>query len=316
MSAPRTVADLGEFGLIDRITRKLRPAPAGEVWSGDDAAVLSRPDGDVVVSTDVLVEDVDFSTSWASGADVGWKAVAVNASDLAAMGAAPWRAVATLALPPTTTIDLVDDLIDGLVASAGQHDVELVGGDLSRADEIVLGLTVLGILDGDPVLRSGAREGDAIYVTGALGGARAGLDILRGVTEAAGATREKLIARQLRPTARLAEGDALRRGGATAMVDVSDGLVADLTHLLDASGLGCRLDPDAIPLEEGVPDLSYALHGGEDFELLFTLPREREAVAQEVGASLLGMTTREGRFLGGTEFEALEGAGWDHLRHR
>ena len=316
MSGPRTVADLGEFGLIDRITKKLRPAPAGEVWSGDDAAVLSRPEGDVVVSTDVLVEDVDFSTSWASGADVGWKAVAVNVSDLAAMGAAPWRAVATLSLPPTTTIELVDDVIDGLVASAEHHGVELVGGDLSRADEIVLGLTVLGVVDGEPVLRSGAREEDGIYVTGTLGGARAGLDILRGVSDAAPKAHATLVARQLRPTARLAEGAALRRGGATAMIDVSDGLIADLMHLLDASGLGCRLDPGAIPVDAGVPDPSYALYGGEDFELLFTLPGDRTAVAREVGATLLGIATHEGRFLGETAFEALEGAGWDHLRHR
>jgi thiamine-monophosphate kinase len=309
----RTVADLGEFGLIERIRAKLPAAPEGEVWSGDDAAFLARPDGNLVVSTDVLVEHVDFSRGWASGVDVGWKAVASNASDLAAMGARPWRAVATLTLPPTTETAFVDEIAEGLATSSTAHGLALVGGDVSRSEEITLGLTVLGLLDGPPVLRSGARDGDEIYVTGRLGGARLGFDVARGIVESEG--RDALVARQLRPTARVVEGELLRRGGATAMIDVSDGLIADMGHLLDASGLGCRLDPSAIPLDDGVPDLSFGLYGGEDFELLFTLPSGREGV-EGVGATRIGVTTREGRSLGETSFENLEGAGWDHLRDR
>jgi thiamine-monophosphate kinase len=316
MSAPRTVAELGEFGLIERIARGLPSPPDGEIWSGDDAAVLPRPPGDLVVSTDVLVEDVDFSTSWASGADVGWKAVAANLSDLAAMGAFPWRAVATLALPSTTSIEFVDRVIEGIVAAASVHQLGLVGGDISRADKIVLGLTVLGLVEGPVVARSGAREGDGIYVTGRLGGARAGLDILRGASDVSEEHRDALVARQLRPTARVQEGGALRRAGATAMIDVSDGLIADLTHLLDASGLGCRLDPDLVPVDDGVPDPGYALYGGEDLELLFTMPPGREAAAESVGATRIGVSAREGRSLGDIAFEDLEGAGWDHLRGR
>ena len=316
MSAPGTVAELGEFGLIERIARALPSPPEGEIWSGDDAAVLPRPADDLVVSTDVLVEDVDFSSSWASGTDVGWKAMAANASDLAAMGAHPWRAVAMLALPPTTPIAFVDEVVDGLVAGAAHHSLSLVGGDLSRADEIVLGLTVIGLMDGPAVTRSGARAGDDIYVTGVLGGARAGLDILRGVIEVEAGDRAALVARQLRPTARVEEGIVVRRGGATAMIDVSDGLIADLMHLLDASGLGCTIDPDLVPLASGVPDRSYALFGGEDLELLFTLGEGGGSVAEGVGATRIGTTTREGRSLGGTAFEDLEGVGWDHLRGR
>ena len=315
MSEPRTVADLGEFGLIDRIVERLPRAPEGELWSGDDAAVLTQPEGDVVVSTDVMVEDVDFSTEWAAGTDIGWKAVAANVSDLAAMGAEPWRAVATLALPPTTTIELVDGLVEGLAASAQHHGIALVGGDLSRADEIVLGLTVMGVLDGPAVTRAGARDGDEIYVTGVLGGARAGLDVLRGVADFDEGVRDVLVSRQLRPTARVAEGIALRREGATAMIDVSDGLIADLTHLLDASKLGCDIDPALVPIDRGVPDMSYALYGGEDFELLFTLP-EGGRLPMGVEATRIGRATDGGRSLGDQGFEALKGAGWDHLRGR
>ena len=315
MSEPRTVADLGEFGLIDRIVERLPRAPEDELWSGDDAAVLTQPEGDVVVSTDVMVEDVDFSTEWAAGTDIGWKAVAANVSDLAAMGAEPWRAVATLALPPTTTIEFVDGLVEGLAASAQHHGIALVGGDLSRADEIVLGLTVMGVLDGPAVTRAGARDGDEIYVTGVLGGARAGLDVLRGVGDFDEDVRDVLVSRQLRPTARVAEGIALRREGATAMIDVSDGLIADLTHLLDASKLGCHIDPALVPIDRGVPDMSYALYGGEDFELLFTLP-EDGSLPTGVEATRIGKATDGGRSLGDQGFEALKGAGWDHLRGR
>lgn len=314
MDEAASVADLGEFGLIERIAAALPPAPEGEVWTGDDAAVLGKPPGEIVVSTDVLVEDIDFA-EWASGVDVGWKAVAANASDLAAMGAAPWRAVATLALPPDTTIAFVDELVEGLAEGAAHHQLGLVGGDLSGADQIVLGVTVLGLVDGPAVTRSGAQVGDDIFVTDTLGGARAGLEILEEELESED-HREALVARQLRPEARVDEGRILRRGGATAMIDVSDGLIADLGHLLTASGVGCRVDPDAIPLQEGVPDVSYALFGGEDFELIFTLPAGNGEIAERLGATWIGRVTAEGRLFGDSEFDDLEGMGWDHLRDR
>jgi thiamine-monophosphate kinase len=309
------VSDLGEFGLIERFRGKLPPAPAGEIWSGDDAAVVPGS-AQTVITTDVLVEGVDFDLRLGRAQDAGWKAVVANASDVAAMGGRPTYCVAALSLPASTTVATVDGLLDGMIAATGRWGIALVGGDVSEAAQLSLALTLLGSVE-VPVRRAGAGPGDAICVTGALGGAAAGLLALqRGLT---GSAAQAVAARQLRPQARVDEG--LRLGPvATSMIDVSDGFLADLVHLLDASGVGCEVEPGAIPIDAnlndldlGVDPLELALTGGEDFELMATVPPDRLGGIGDVVTRVGTITERE-RTIGGRSLDGWEHLGWQHLR--
>ncbi|HYP24117.1 MAG TPA: thiamine-phosphate kinase, partial [Actinomycetota bacterium] len=252
--------------MIDLVASYLPSPPEGELWSGDDAAVV----GGTIVTTDVMVEGEDFELSYCTGFDLGWKVVAVNVSDVAAMGGRPRHAVASLALPASSRVELVDGIARGLAAAAGRWEVALVGGDLSSAPLVMIGVTVLGVPFGRVVTRSGARPGDRICVTGSLGGSWGGLRLLRA---GRGDESPGLVERHLRPRARVEEGRALAERGATAMMDVSDGFAVDLTRLMRASGTGCAVDPVAIPLDPGLREddaLRGAILGGEDFELLAT----------------------------------------------
>ena len=207
------------------------------MWIGDDAAVVRPPTGPLLLAIDPMIEGVHFVTA---DADVGWKAVARNVSDLAAMGGRPLHALVSLVLPPGCE---VDGLLDGL-----QEATELcpiVGGDTAGGATLIVTVAVTGSVDGEPVLRSGARPGDVLFVTGPLGGAPA------------------------RPVPRVVEGTAARLAGATAMIDVSDGLALDLGRLADASGVGVALD--AVPVVDGV-ELQRALTWGDDYELVFAAP--------------------------------------------
>ena len=322
-------SDRGEWGLIDAIRARLDAAPEGQIWSGDDAAVLPSPAGRVVFTTDVLVEGVDFDLAYTPADTIGVKALAVNASDIAAMGGTPRAAVASLTLRPDLSVDVVEDIADGLARGGRRFGVKVVGGDMSEARDVTLSVAMIGEIGGRPLTRSGARPGDVVCVTGALGGAAAGLRLLqsgRGTERGAAA---RLVARQLEPQPRVEEGVILAELGATAGIDISDGLVADLVQVLDASGVGCDLDPDAIPIDpdlagvalpEGSPDpLSLALAGGEDFELLFTLPppvleKVRSRIPQTV--NVIGTITEEGRTLGDRSLKEWKVRGWEHLRPR
>lgn len=304
--------------MVELVTSHLPPAPPGELWSGDDAALVSLRAAEAIVTTDALVEGQDFDLSYCSGFDVGWKSLAVNVSDVAAMAGTPTHAVVTLALPPSTPVALVDEIGRGLAAAARKWSVAVVGGDLSAAPAIVLGVTLIGAPVGRAVTRSGARPGDHICMTGSIGGSWGGLTLLR---SGRGDEAPDLVERHLRPTARVDEGRRLADAGATAMIDVSDGFAVDLTRLMRASGTGCVVDPAAVPLDPGLaalgqPDvLKGAILGGEDFELLATMPREA-AVPDDV--TVVGEVTggRSLRF-GAADLEELgRNEGWDHLRGR
>jgi thiamine-monophosphate kinase len=247
----------GEFAAIDRIKRLLPPPPPGETWIGDDAAVVQSPGGLLLLATDALAEGVDFDDSTPLE-DVGWKAVTINVSDIAAMGGRPLHLLVTVAGPPKSDIDRI---YAGITEAAKAYGCYVVGGDLSNAELLFVSVTVTGTADGEPVLRSGARGGDVIWVTGPLGAAAA-----------SGYRR--------RPAARVQEGDLARRLGATAMIDVSDGLGADLGHLADASGVGFRLD--VVPVADGATE-AQALGGGEDYELILTFPPDVDAPFVRIG---------------------------------
>ena len=323
-----TVADVGEFGLIEAARRKFGEAPAGEIWSGDDAAVIASPGPRMILTIDVLIEKVDFDLSYGSPEDAGWKAAAVNASDVAAMGGRPVQAVTALWLPPSTPLAVTGGLTRGLAECCSAYSVAMVGGDVSGASELGIAVAMTGALEAEPVTRSGARPGDLLGVTGRLGGAAAGLAALRA---GRGGDHPEAARRHLRPEARVAEGRALAAAGASAMIDISDGLSGDLGHLADSSGLGCEVDVDVLPLDaeaERVADalgmnvMDLAVAGGEDFELLFAFPPERsdaiEAAMAQTGTpvTVIGRMTEDEKTIGGRSLEAWRERSWEHLRPR
>lgn len=334
VAAVALLSDLGEFRLLERIRARL-PAPSGRVRIpiGDDASACDVPGpSDALVSTvDLLTEGVDFLPG-TPGRSVGWKCIAVNLSDLAAMGATPSGVLVALAAPAGTEVEWVEALYDGIAAICSVHGVDVLGGDLSgvAADGgITLSVTALGHARRDRLVRrEGARIGDLLCVTGTLGDAAAGLERLLSATPPAAG--DPLVARQLEPTPRVAAGIALAvEGIATAMIDVSDGLIADLGHLLDASRVGARVEVASLPLSDalrasGIDAVRSALVGGEDFELLFAVRAEDEAHARAACARAATPFTVIGRVTDGpgttlvrpdgTHLPPPARPGWSHFR--
>lgn len=288
-----------EFEFIRNIKKK-----HGLNRVGDDCAVLDKDPGtDLVVSADMLVEGVDFRLKWTTPELLGHKALAVSLSDIAAMGAAPKWALLSLAVPEKLWKgNFMDRFYDGWSKLAGEHGVELVGGDISRMDgKLTIDSVVAGeCRKGKAILRSGARPGDSIFVTGSLGGAAGGLKLLDSGFDRSRARgpKKRLIVRQLAPTARTDAGKIIsRRQIATAMIDISDGLAADLHHLCEASGVGAAIDASSLPID---PDLrsvfrdesfEFALGGGEDFELLFTSRRKKISAIDSLPVTRIGIIT-------------------------
>jgi thiamine-monophosphate kinase len=335
---------MGEFELLARIRERL-PAdgPRIHLGSGDDAAV-SVPGGATATSVDALVDGVHFRRNLASPAQIGHKALATALSDLAAMGAEAGEAYVVLGLPPDFSEDECIEMLDAMTALAAATGTSLAGGDLSRARELFLAITVVGH-SSDPgalVARGGAQPGDLLVVTGELGGAAAGLELLDNpqlgadfvFSDAIGGEKTKsaiegLLGRQLEPTPRLGAGRALARAGATAMIDLSDGLGADAGHLAETSGVKLAIEADAVPLSAAARTLSEAtgrdpwqlVNGGEDYELLASIPPTRldeaaKAVGEEEGVNV----TRIGEVRAGSGVEIrlpdcrlLEPGGFDQL---
>lgn len=279
------LSEVGEFGLIARLTGELELGPGVEVGAGDDAAVLEpMPGHKLLVTTDVLVEGLDFTAALSEPEDWGWKAVAVNCSDLAAMGAEPRWLVIALTVPDSTPVPTLERVYAGVGEACRAFGAALVGGDVSAGPALSLAVTALGEAE-RPVLRSGARPGDRLAVTGPLGAAAAGLALLRSEDPAAKELLDRfpgLAAAHRRPRPALAMGLALARAGASAMIDVSDGLAGDAVHLAESSGVGVEVHDAAVPLAPGVAEtaallgrdpLELALGGGEDFVLAAALPR-------------------------------------------
>ena len=320
-----------EFRLIERL-RELTAQPRDDVriGIGDDAAVLAPPPGkELAVAIDTLVEGVHFPSGTAP-ADLGWKALAVNLSDLAAMGASPAWALLALTLPSADAA-FVEGFAEGFAQLAQPHRLALVGGDTTRGP-LTISVAVHGFVPpGQALTRTGARVGDVVLVTGTLGDAAAGLHLLqhpRRDDDGRAGLRGFLIERLNRPTPRLAVGTALR-GQATACVDVSDGLLADLGHICTASGVGAEIEVAWLPrssalleLHDDTTALHFALSGGDDYELCFTVPAARVAELQ-AGLARLGCgATKIGRIVEGegVRVRAADGSwlatdrpGWEHF---
>lgn len=337
---PMKVADIGEFGLIDDLARQARARTGAferlhgvTVGIGDDAAAW-QADGVQLATTDTLVEGVHFRRDLSSWPDLGWKALAVNLSDIAAMGGVPQCALVTLALPSETSLADMSALYDGLCEAAETERVAIVGGDVVGAPVVVITVTLFGTAgsgpDGGPalMLRSAARPGDLIAVTGVLGGSAAGLAAAVGKRgPGAGGDLQGLLEHHRRPRARVREGQVLLACGVVCAIDVSDGLAADLGHICEMSHLSAEIHAAKVPVHPVVarlfPDdaLHFALSGGEDYELLFTAPAQTVAAAKRaLGESLtiIGeMTSGEAgkvRVLDevGKPLAVAKG-GWDHF---
>ncbi|MDQ1746651.1 MAG: thiamine-monophosphate kinase [Frankiaceae bacterium] len=274
-----TVSDAGEFGLIARIAARLGTGASDGVLvgPGDDAAVVTAPDGRVVVTTDLTVEGRHFRLEWSSPYDVGRRAAARRRADGAAMGGRATPGVVALAAPPDQPREWADGLADGLRDECALVGAVVVGGDVSADDHVTIAVTALGDLAGrSPVLRAGAVPGDVVVVAGRLGYAAAGLALLQ-----AGRADEALAGAHRRPQVAYAAAARLAAAGATAMVDVSDGLVADLGHVAAASGVRIELATDDLPLPAdlveaalalGVDPMAWVAGGGDDHAFAATMP--------------------------------------------
>ena len=319
-SDPR-VGDLTEGAVLRGILERL-PASGALVGPGDDAALLAVPDARVVATVDTLVHGPDFRLAWSSAYDLGWKSAAVNLADIAAMGARPTALLVALAMPDDTRLSFVEELADGLRAAcdALAPGCAVEGGDLTVSDTLTVAVTALGSLDGrTPVLRSGARPGDVVAVAGTLGRAERGLRVLFDRFTDAGGTPVPVdesilsaderadLAVQLRPSPPVALGARAADAGATAMMDVSDGLVLDASRMAAASGVTVALDSASLGA-----DAASALSGGEDHGLLATFPA---GVPLPVGFRAIGEVRVRGSdpvIVDGRPFDGR--SGWDPYR--
>jgi len=328
---------MGEFELLALLRERLpAPGPQVRLGSGDDAAV-SVPAGATATSVDALVEGVHFRRETAPLRQIGRKAISTALSDLAAMGAAPGEAYVALGAPEGLGEAELLELGEGLAAVAAETGTTIAGGDLTRAPALTLAVTVVGHAPRpeDFVTRGGARPGDLLVVTGELGGAAAGL-LLLGDPSISVDEAEALKARQLDPTPRLAAGQALAAAGATAMIDVSDGLAGDAVHVAEASGALLVIEAEALPIATGVAavaeasgrdPLELAVSGGEDYELLAVLPPDRVDAARAALATrgtpltVVGKVELSDGAQGRAEIrrpdgEAVPSRGFDQLRPR
>ena len=332
------VKDLGEFGLIERLNAMVTRERGGPdngaafdfrllVDTGDDTAAWAAGAATELATTDTVVEGVHFTRETTPWRDLGWKSLAANISDIAAMGGRPCYALITLGLPPDTSVAAIEELYRGLLDIGNRYGAAIVGGDLVRSPVLFVTVALTGLRAGPPLLRTTARPGDRVAVTGWLGNSGGGLKLLLAGLTAPEAAADFLRQAHRRPCPAVADGQTLAQSGVLTAMDVSDGLADDLSKLCLASGVAARLDAGPMPihplLRQAFPAecLDLSLHGGEDYVLLFTAP---PPVMDEVmpllpeGAAVIGeiidgpagqvtLISPEGKA------EIIGRAGWDHF---
>jgi thiamine-monophosphate kinase len=329
--------DLGEFAFIDRITPGCQVGALDHVVRGigDDAAVVDAPSGPLVITTDMLIERVHFIRNTISFRQLGYKSLAVNLSDIAAMGATPLDAFLSIAVPDSVSVEELDELYAGMKELAADSRVNLLGGDTTGSkDDLCINVVVTGTAPAREILyRSGARVGDRIVVTGTLGDSAGGLQLLLGRATADGEVAARLLEAHYLPQLYLREARVLAASGAAgAAIDLSDGLASDLGHVCRRSGVGAVVEVEALPLssellamcgDNAIDPVPLALGGGEDYRLMATVDPERldelrTAVAEATGRELFDI----GRIVAGDSIglrgadgtvTRLEPAGWDHF---
>lgn len=319
----QTIAELGENESLKRVVARLNSSEFAIVGSGDDAAVVTAPDGRFVVTTDTMIEGHDFRLDWSTAFDLGFKAAATNLSDVAAMGAVPTSLVVSLAVPSSTTIDWLEGFADGLTAACQQLSpgCGVVGGDLASADQVFISVTAHGSLQArEPVLRSGAKPGDIVAIGGTLGQAAAGLALLQSGNADAVSAYDLLVNVQRRPQPPISQGPIAAIAGATSMLDVSDGLAKDATRIADASGVTIAFDSLNLQGFEAVVEQAaqaieaspkdWVLFGGEDHSLLATygpdavIPRSFKPIGRVVERGAHALTL---------DGKPLDAGGWDSV---
>lgn len=296
------LSQLGEFGFIERIRRAVPPGGRIALGIGDDCAATVPGSGELLLTTtDLLIEEIHFRRRWSDSRLLGRKSVSVNVSDIAAMGGAPRHLYLALGIPADMAVEELDAFVAGFLEAAEEYGATLAGGDTCRSPgPLVISVTAEGAVpEGELVRRSGANEGDAVYVSGTLGDSALALRIL-----SSGGEPDPFLARRHHdPAARTQLGRALASSGIpSAMIDLSDGLIADLGHVLAASGGGALIDEAALPLSDSFRraleadsgSIELALAGGEDYELLFTVPPGREPALAPLAESLSLPLTRVG----------------------
>jgi thiamine-monophosphate kinase len=307
------ITRVGEFGLIDRLAERVTSS-ADKHWTsarqlkigiGDDAAVWNPQNSFHIVTVDSLVEGVHFSFKTITWQELGWKSIAVNLSDIAAMGGIPLYALISLGLPPDTSIEDVQALYDGMIAITRKFEVTIAGGDTVSSPFVFISVTIIGYASneaGKVLTRSAARPGDKIAVTNTLGASTAGLTMLNHSLKFTPKATRELRRAHLEPYPRVAEGQKLLAQGVKACMDISDGLVGDLTHICEASRVGACLNIDLVPVSPvarkcfSEKAMEFALNGGEDYELLFTAPaRVIQRVKKDFiyPVTVIGEITRE-----------------------
>ena len=334
---PMELRELGEFGLIDLLTRLVtqegvatspRDASFPLILSvGDDTAAWRTQDAVELSTTDTVVEGVHFTRDTTPWQDLGWKVMAANLSDIAAMGGTPYYALVTLGLPESTLVADIEALYHGMIEICQEYQTAIVGGDIVRSPVMFVSVTLNGVHDGKPMLRSAANPGELLAVTGPLGSARGGLELLTHQRHADAEAAEYLCQAHRRPQPRLREGRILVEEGVLAAMDISDGLVDDLVKMMAASGLGARLDSWHIPVHSFLQQVfaeravHMALAGGEEYELLYAAPPPvmERTLARIPNATAIGRVVAgppgEVRVQDqeGNQLKELE-SGWDHFR--
>ena len=342
MSNQRTeIASLGEFGLIDHLTKNNEIKQSSTILSiGDDAAVIDHGGMQTVISTDLLVEGIHFDLSYTPLKHLGYKSVVVNISDIYAMNATPTQIVLSIAISNKFSVEALDEFYEGVYAACEKYNVDLVGGDTTTSQRgFVISVTAIGeVAQNKFVKRDGAKPNDLICVSGDLGAAFLGLTILereRKIFEQTGAqpdleNQTYIVGRMLKPEARKDVVDYFAEHNImpTSMMDISDGLSSDILHICKQSNVGCVLHEEKIPFNEDMKDFAYkleldptacALSGGEDYELLFTISQaDYEKINENNGLSVIGFITEasEGKNIitrGGNKHE-LVAQGWNHLK--
>jgi thiamine-monophosphate kinase len=311
------LSDLGEFGFIQRVRRWLPDSPAA-LGLLDDAAVIDTSDIErLVVTTDALIENVHFRFDWSDPEDVGFKSIAVNVSDLAAMGARPRWVLVGIGAAPTMDESMVEGLYAGIAEACATFEVDVIGGDTARATEMIVDITAIGVAESEPVKRSGARPGDVLAVSGPLGRAAAGVELLRMGRPDDGPA---CVQAHRRPAVRVDLATGLRATGVRAAMDLSDGLGSDAQRIAEASGVGVEIDADRVPIPDDVRDLAVkhdwdvlelALCGGEDYELLVAGPADAVDAA---GFITVGRVIDDGAWLVADGTREPLGEGYDNFR--
>lgn len=333
------LSDLGEFGLIKKLTEPFKIKSSSVVKGiGDDAAIIKPNDNEILVTTDLLAEGVHFDLVYTPLQHLGYKAVIANLSDIYAMGGKPMHITVSLAVSSKFSVEALEQLYDGIRRACERYNVDLIGGDTtSSLTGLIISITAIGEVEkGKSILRNGAKAGDLVCVSGDLGGAYAGLQILKREREVYMinpnsqpdlSKYDYVIGRQLKPEARREVIDMIKQSGLTptAMIDISDGLSSELLHICKQSGCGVKIyesklpvDPqtEAVATELNMDATLIAMNGGEDYELLFTIPAEQVEIAGNMaGISIIGQITNEpevytlmGRVAGSTRISA---QGWE-----